>query len=335
MNGFKKIAFLCYERNIKLCLSINKNSHSKASKLIKFCLCSPYMLIRWLCVYICESTFGKSRATNINREDANKVYETELAVVAIAKNEASYIREWIAYHLSVGVSKVYLYDNDSEDNLRSTVADYIKRGEVVYTAFPGKNKQMEVYNHAIETYKDKVRYMAFIDCDEFLAAPQTCNLAITVKALMDKVPNAGGVGVNWALYGSSGYEKMQPGLLTETYLKRGKDNAWQNFHVKTICNPRLVDDYISPHFPVYKCGAWNVDSKGNRQRLWFNHDVDFSVVRCNHYFCKSREEFFLKRNRGMADRQEQYDFSKFDEYDLNDVYDDSMLKYIEQIKFRM
>lgn len=335
MNGLKRIAFLCYERNIKLCLSINKNSHSKASKLIKFCLCSPYMLIRWLCAYIYENSIGKGTVVRINKEDANKTFESDLAVVAIAKNEAPYIREWIAYHLSVGVSKVYLYDNDSEDDLRGAVSDYIENGEVIYTAFPGKNKQMEAYNHAIQNYKDKVRYMVFIDCDEFMVAPQTENLVVTVKSIMDKVPNAGGVGVNWSLYGSSGYEKKQSGLLTETYLKRGKDYAWQNFHVKTICNPRLVDDYISPHFPVYKCGAWSVDSKGNRQRLWFNHDVDFTLIRCNHYFCKSREEFFLKRNRGMADRQEHYDFSKFDEYDLNDVYDDIMLKYTKQIKSRI
>lgn len=335
MNGLKKIAFLCYERNVKLCLSINKNSHRKAEKVIKFCCCSPFMLVRWLCVSIYENTVGMSKAIQRNREDASKKFQTELAIIAIAKNEAPYIREWIAYHLSVGVEKIYLYDNDSEDDLQTIVADYVDRGEVVYIAFSGKNKQMEAYNHAIQHYKDEVRYMAFIDCDEFLVAPKTNNLLHTVDSLMKKIPNAGGVGVNWALYGSSGYEKRQQGLITEIFLKRGQDNAWPNFHVKTICNPRLIKDYISPHFPIYQRGAWSVDSKGKRQRLWFNHDVDFSELRCNHYFCKSKEEFLLKRSRGMADRQEQYDFTKFDEYDLNDVYDDIMLKYAEKIKQRI
>ena len=133
-----------------------------------------------------------------------------------------------------------------------------------------------------------------------------------------------GIAVNVGNY-------QEPEALWEA-LQRGEDFAWQNFHVKTIVNPRLVKDYISPHFPLYVTGAWSVDSKGHRQRLWYNHDVDFGMIRCNHYFCKSREEFAAKQSRGMADRQEKYDFHKFEEYDLNEKRDDNMLRYVEGIK---
>ncbi|MDE6460455.1 MAG: glycosyltransferase family 92 protein, partial [Paramuribaculum sp.] len=37
-----------------------------------------------------------------------------LAVCAIAKNEGSYFKEWIDWHLSVGVEKFYIYDNGSD-----------------------------------------------------------------------------------------------------------------------------------------------------------------------------------------------------------------------------
>lgn len=39
--------------------------------------------------------------------------EERLAIVAIAKNEAEYIREWVVFHKIIGVSHIYLYNNDS------------------------------------------------------------------------------------------------------------------------------------------------------------------------------------------------------------------------------
>ena len=332
MNILKKIAFSCYEHNIELCLKINNESTKKIDKLIRLAICSPYILLRWGVHTVYETTLGRVSVSKFNMLDQHKIFEDELTVVAIAKNEAPYIREWVAYHLSVGVSKIYIYDNESQDNLREVLDDFIKDGKVIYTYFPGKNMQMPAYNDAIGKYKFSSRYMAFIDCDEFLVAPNQMNLSNLVSSLLEKVPNAAGLGVNWCLYGSSGYEKKQPGILLETFLRRADISAWPNFHVKTIVNPRLVKNYISPHFPVYVSGGWSIDSKCNRQHLWYNHSVDFDIIRCNHYFCKSREEFVMKRNRGMADRQEKYDFTKFDEYDLNEVYDDTTLKYVDQIK---
>ena len=332
MNKIKELAFRCYEYNIEMCLNINKKYSDKKVKLVRLGLRSPYMILRWAFCVFYENTIGKYRVSNYNALDRKKDYNDELTVVAIAKNEAPYIREWVAYHLTVGVSKIYIYDNVSEDNLKEVLADFISEGKVVYTYYPGKNMQLAAYNDAIKKYKNVTRYMAFIDCDEFLLSPQNERLPDLVKRLIEQVPNAAGLGVNWCLYGSSGYENKQPGILIETYLYRAHEMDWPNFHIKTIVNPRLVKEYISPHFPVYVLGGWSVDSEGLRQRLWYNHNVNFDTIRCNHYFCKSREEFIQKRNRGMADRQNKYDLKKFDEYDLNDVYDDTMLKYVDAVK---
>lgn len=332
MGVFKTILFLCYERNIRLCQVLNKSVKNRIGKWLLFFCCFPYMLFRWLFVSFCERTVGKRNVARQNLRERAQDFEDELAVVAIAKNEAFYIREWIAYYKAVGVTKIYLYDNESEDQLLDTVRDFMEEGTVVYNYFPGKSRQLEAYNDAVKKYGGTARYMAFVDCDEFLVPTADRPLPEVVSELLLQVPNAGGLGVNWALYGSSGFEKRQTGLITATYLQRGEDFAWQNFHVKTIVNPRLVKDYISPHFPLYVTGAWSVDSKGHRQRLWYNHDVDFGMIRCNHYFCKSREEFAAKQSRGMADRQEKYDFHKFEEYDLNEKRDDNMLRYVEGIK---
>lgn len=328
MGKLKKILFLIYEYNISVCLRINQKYKTKVEKMLWYSIYFPYFLGRTLYCVICEKTVAGSKIKVEKNKMKEEQFPHTLAIVAIAKNEANNIREWIAYHLVVGVDIVYLYDNESDDSTKEQIQEFIDMGKVIYTYFPGKNQQLPAYDHAIANYKNECKYMAFIDCDEFLAVPYGKELVKVIDEIISNSPNAGGLGVNWALYGSSGYEKKQTGLLIETYLKRGNIDAWPNFHVKTIVNPRMVEKYISPHFPLYRLGAWSVDSTGKRQRLWFNHDVDFSVIRCNHYFCKSKEEFIAKRSRGMADRQAKYDMSKFNEYDLNDVDDNMMLPYV-------
>ena len=43
-------------------------------------------------------------------------YKNKLSFVAIVKNEAPYIVEWIEFHRLVGVDKFYIYDNESSEN---------------------------------------------------------------------------------------------------------------------------------------------------------------------------------------------------------------------------
>ena len=92
----------------------------------------------------------------------------DLAVVAILKNEAPYLREWLDYHLLAGVDHFYLYDNESPDNQREVAAPYVKAGLVDYIPLPGKKMQMIAYSDAVNKFKYQCRYMAFIDLDEFI-----------------------------------------------------------------------------------------------------------------------------------------------------------------------
>lgn len=101
-----------------------------------------------------------------------------------------------------------------------------------------------------------------------------------------------------------------------------------NYIVKTICNPRMVTNYISPHYPQYRLGAISVDSTGqSRAKGWCCLNVTFTNIRLNHYFCKSKEDYIIKVSRGLGDRDGRYSMDKFDQLNFNDVYDDCMLVY--------
>ena len=97
----------------------------------------------------------------------NDLFMYNLAVVAIMKNEAPYLKEWMDYHILAGVDHFYIYDNDSPDNQREILQPYINTGIVTYKFLPGLRQQMTAYNDAVKNYKFFCRYMAFIDGDEF------------------------------------------------------------------------------------------------------------------------------------------------------------------------
>lgn len=58
------------------------------------------------------------------REEQKKYY---VSICAIFKNEAKYLKEWIDYHLIVGVDHFYLYNNYSDDNYEKVLKPYIQR----------------------------------------------------------------------------------------------------------------------------------------------------------------------------------------------------------------
>ena len=325
-----------YYYNNELILWLKRNCR-KSSNLLLLML-SPYIFMKAGLYAIYEGVWGKyAVARKITKERAS-TYRHEIAMVSISKNEAPYIKEWIEYHKLVGFSKFYFYDNESEDNTVDILKPYIDSGLVEYTLIKGKGRQLDAYNDAIAKHKNECRWMAFLDMDEYLMPTKPFEKVYNVVSELIRKAGKGaaGIGVNWCIYGSAHLEKKPKGLIIENFIYRGKSGTethWGNFHIKTICNPRLVKNYISPHYPIYKLGGHNInDSDGKRLWGWFCHDVKWQNLRINHYYCKSKEQYIQKISRGFGDRVGEYDMKQFNDYDLNDVKDESMLVYADKMK---
>ena len=94
-------------------------------------------------------------------------YKYDYAIVAIVKNEAPYIKEWIEYHKKVGFQKFYIYNNNSTDNIEAVLSEYIKQGIVDLINYPGEKRQCFAYNDAVEKHRYDCKYIAALDLDEF------------------------------------------------------------------------------------------------------------------------------------------------------------------------
>ena len=263
----------------------------------------------------------------------------ELALTAIVRDEAPYIKEWLDYHILLGVGHFYIYDNESHDALMTVLRPYIDAGWVTYQKALGENQQLPVYADALVRYRMQCRYMGFIDIDEFILPLQKKSVIDIISQALQSSPQAAGLAINCKSFGSSGWEQRPAvGGVLDSYLYRAPDGFdWSEFpwkwdaHVKSIVDPRRTTAMVSPHHAKYQAGYMAVDEKGRRVDGMDNFVDDTATIRINHYFTKSLAEWVDKRNKGCADCDRIRPMEEFFWRDRNDVYDDLIVRYREHL----
>lgn len=249
-----------------------------------------------------------------------------LALCLITRDEGitGDLLEWVEYHKSIGVTKIIIVENDSNDTASGLISlsPHIKSGFIYRYSFfsqqeyvrypPPKDKvvwannQIWAYDYCLRNYGSKFSHMGFIDTDEFIVIADTNSTIIDV---LEKYREYGGLVINWMFIGSNGHKARPPGGVLRNYNK-----CVRNCHVKTIVNTRAVARTSNtPHHFVYRNGKYAVDSNFERVDGPFNppHDRDgrlqtppadlYSVVHLNHYVLKSESDFERKTRRGSGD----------------------------------
>lgn len=238
-----------------------------------------------------------------------------LAVCAIAKNEGPYFKEWIDWHLSQGVEKFYIYDNESTDCTKEVLAPYIESGVVEYVFFPGEKRQLAAYDDCFERHRLEMRWLAVIDLDEFIVPMQDQSIPDYLRR-MEKFSV---IEINWLVYGSGGAKNKEPGGVMERFCRHSLPEHRLNTHVKSICDPRRVCTMTGCHEAARISGR-AADSHGVPVRkARADRLPQQDVIRINHYAIKSYEEFLAKRARGRARVNTLRDMGYFERYDLNDI----------------
>jgi Glycosyltransferase family 92 len=213
-----------------------------------------------------------------------------LAVCAIFRDEARYLAEWVTFHRLQGVERFWLYDNLSQDDWRAALAPELASGIVTVTRWPDEPGQLSAYADCLERHRYDVRWLAFIDVDEFLFSP-TGQLLPEVLRAYDSYP---GVVVNWRMYGMNGYADAPAGLVTENYLMRARDDYSDNSWVKSIAYPRKARLTHSPHQFDYRgipVGEDHLPGFTSQRK-----PATAEILRLNHYFAKSESDWARKRD---------------------------------------
>ncbi|MQB41152.1 glycosyltransferase family 2 protein [Rhizobium sp. ICMP 5592] len=254
-----------------------------------------------------------------------------LGIAAIMKNEAPYILEWVAFHRSLGISGFIIADNVSDDGSSELLkaldeVGLIKRIE--YRTPLGQAPQLPAYIEIIEKFKDEFKWLAFIDADEFIVPIDSSKGLETVLANLDD--DVGALAINWAIYGSSGRNDAGSGLVIERFTNRAEKDCAINRHYKTVlrCKAYLSNENhphgfkLQPGYRLVHPSGEPVafDKPGNSGN---SSDIDWSLLRLQHYVIKSQAEFLKKkvaRGRAMTS-QNPRDLTFFRQHDRNEIAD--------------
>lgn len=257
-----------------------------------------------------------------------------IAICAIFKDEAKYIKDWILFHHLQGFDTFYLYDNESTDSYRPELEKAKKLAPKIninlYSLPNGKSKktywfknspQHKAYIDCLGKCRDE-RWCLFLDIDEYAYCPND-RMEDFLKNYEDS--NIAGIGINWILYGSSGHKKYSKDPVIQRFTKR---DALVNQHIKTIIRPSKCPFQVqSPHFlkPSGKFRIVNEKKETLTSSLSPQHLISAEKIRINHYFTKSEEEFKEKLRRGRADTHQKRTIREFIPHDTNNIEDISAI----------
>ena len=231
----------------------------------------------------------------------------ELAIAAMFRNEAPYLKEWVEYHRLVGVSHFWLYNDTSSDNWQEVLDPYIQEGLVEVIDWSNRHApgtdwipaQINAYRDAFRRASGNTTWVAPIDIDEFLVPMQEKTVP---ECLRKHFSHATAVYVNWRNFGTSGVTipKGEPILfqLTRCSLPTHSDNGVG----KSILRPECVDlpKVYYPHHFLLLNNAQYVD--GNGAPMHFEGSIlptdgrhKDQFIRINHYVLRDEECFKNKR----------------------------------------
>lgn len=251
-----------------------------------------------------------------------------LSFVTNFKNENRYLKEWLDYHICVGVNHFYLINQDGSAESKDILLAYEKAGYVTQydwthlqnkyegpTFFFQKNRNHLGNIRVAKNHRHETRWLLKIDVDEFLFSKDT------TKSVSELIETYDAKKINYLRipridFGSSGLITPPKGGVLSNYTQRESSSSNYKDCASTLFLNNNSYCY-SQHYWSYK---WL--KKGHALTL-----SDQDNLRINHYYTKSKEEYFQRQNISRGRRISEEDFEKISQR-CNAVTDDSMLRHL-------
>jgi Glycosyl transferase family 2 len=220
-----------------------------------------------------------------------------LGVLAIMKNEAMNLDEWVEHYLWMGAGPIWLIDNGSTDDSVAKARAWEARGKLRLVELPKPHRQRIHYWKAYRTFGigQACDWILIADMDEFWFCPSGDSLPV---ALAD-FPETDVIYSNWVMFGSSGLIE-HPASLREGFTLRRPGLA---DHGKYICRTAALSAPEELHLHKVK------------SPLPLRTVRDTPRFQLNHYPIQSRQFFqsvkMTRGDAGNADRDTMRDMAYF------------------------
>lgn len=269
-----------------------------------------------------------------------------LTLVAIFRDEAPYLKEWIEFYRLQGVEHLYLYNHLSKDSYKEVLAPYVKEGivelhEVTHepqTLKEWHNLQISVYDETAKRVAQDAEWLIVVDTDEFLYPTQ----AHSLKEALSNYHDVACLSVPWQIFGSSNVQRLERNhLLIEDLIMA---NPQEDTFVKSVVKPRCISTFTDPHFPVLKQGY----AQATEDKTYFHGahapKVTHGSFKLNHYWARDWTFFeerklsrvhMVKKDLSFEEREKAV-HSKINENVSNSLKPETdILRFVPALKKRM
>ena len=292
--------------------------------------------LKQLVLWMIKSCLANITLALFPRNWTKKKYN--ISICAIFKNEAPFMKEWLEYHILIGVEHFYLYNNNSDDNYREVLSPYISNGIVSLTEWPEIPGQMTSYKHWYENFREETNWVSFLDLDEFICPRYELN----IPAWLEKFKRYPVVMIYWKMFGTSGvFNHDYNRLVTEQYTI-----SWEK--LVNIGKLFYNTEYDIECFHVGMMHSFNVNYHGvsippvNQFGYFVANGIhrghkNENEIQVNHYWSKSYKCYTAKHKRGDASFiQSPRDFEYFLWHENHNISSDySIYRFLVQLKLKL
>ncbi|MGB0504980.1 MAG: glycosyltransferase family 2 protein [Pikeienuella sp.] len=246
-------------------------------------------------------------------------------VISAMKNEGPFILEWIAYHLSIGVSNFLIYTNDCNDGTNEILDRLSEMGLVTRMDNPfkrdkGQKPQRGALNDAIQQpVFQNADWAMCIDVDEFI------NVHVgdgSLTALVEAANQPNVISLTWRFFGNEGVERYEDRFITEQFTACAPEYLPKprlGWGFKTMFHKTAPYKKLGVHRPLHPVedeidkARWvNGSGRMMPEMLLTNNgwrstkrSIGYSLATLNHYVLRSAESYLVKRERGRINHVDQ------------------------------
>ena len=261
-----------------------------------------------------------------------------LTICAIFKNEAKNMKEWLEYHLLIGVEHFYLYNNFSNDNFLEILKPYIEKGIVTLREWPVEQGQLSAYQDCYEKDKNYAQWICFLDLDEFICPYKDNN----IRELLKRYRKYPSVVIYWKMFGTSGKIKRTKELVIEEfYISFGKlFTLGKCFFNTDFKMKKHKVHFIDAEIKIFNKNIVVRSINENRKFIKYNihrKNREGFTAQINHYFSKTYDEYIEnKMKRGdVLFKISPYTLQHFYNYEMKNISCDyKIFRFIIALKNR-
>ena len=166
-----------------------------------------------------------------------------MCVCTMVRNQARFLREWIAYHSKIGVGQWFIYDNNSDDDIELVASSM---SSVSLHEWPWVKTQEAGFAHCALRARDSCEWVGFIDVDEFLYLPSNVTLQDVLRNFSSK-PWIGELRADCHSFGPSGRNTIpSKGVMVGYTCRMAAPERHKSIVRPDALNPSLIN--IVHHF---------------------------------------------------------------------------------------